>query len=88
MVEEQAKKQIMKNSKNVCQNMKLEGQELDESRMQDFIEVQAEEILQAGKADLIFIGREMLRNPYFAILEVDKLECESEWPKQYRRGRP
>ena len=45
MVEEQAKKQIMKNSKNVCQNMKLEGQELDESRMQDFIEVQAEEIL-------------------------------------------
>ena len=35
----------MKNSKNVCQNMKLEGQELDESRMQDFIEVQAEEIL-------------------------------------------
>ncbi|HHW81096.1 MAG TPA: NADPH dehydrogenase NamA [Bacteroidales bacterium] len=50
--------------------------------------VQAEEILQAGKADLIFIGREMLRNPYFAILEVDKLECESEWPKQYRRGRP
>ncbi len=50
--------------------------------------MQAEEILQAGKADLIFIGREMLRNPYFAILEVDKLECKSEWPKQYTRGRP
>lgn len=40
-----------------------------------------------GSADFIFLGREMLRNPYFALLEADKLEQEYEWPKQYKRGR-
>lgn len=49
---------------------------------------QAEDILKAGKADLIFMGREMLRNPYFALLEEDKLDEEVQWPKQYRRGKP
>lgn len=49
---------------------------------------QAEAILQAGKADLIFLGREMLRNPYFALLEADKLEEDYEWPNQYKRGSP
>ncbi len=49
---------------------------------------QAEEILQAGKADLIFLGREMLRNPYFALREAEKLGEEIEWTKQYRRGKP
>ena len=49
---------------------------------------QAEEILNEGKADLIFLGREMLRNPYFALLEEDKLNEEAQWPKQYRRGKP
>lgn len=45
IVEEQAKKQIIKNSKSVCQSMELEGQGLDDDRMKDFIEVQAEEML-------------------------------------------
>ncbi|MGV8964421.1 MAG: NADPH dehydrogenase NamA [Candidatus Saccharimonadaceae bacterium] len=49
---------------------------------------QAEEILKNGKADLIFMGREMLRNPYFALIEADKLGEEINWPKQYRRGKP
>ena len=49
--------------------------------------VQAEEILQAGKADLIFMGREMLRNPYFALREAEKLGEEIEWTKQYRRAK-
>ena len=48
----------------------------------------AEEILKAGKADLIFIGREMLRNPYFALMEADKLGENIEWPDQYKRGKP
>ena len=48
----------------------------------------AEEILQAGKADLIFMGREMLRNPYFGLMEADKLGEQMKWPKQYRRGKP
>ena len=50
--------------------------------------IQAEEILQADKADLIFFGREMLRNPYFALREAEKLEEKTEWTKQYRRGKP
>ena len=50
--------------------------------------VQAEEILQAGKADLIFMGREMLRNPYFALREAKKLEEQIEWTNQYKRGKP
>ena len=48
----------------------------------------AEEILQAGKADLIFMGREMLRNPYFALMEADKLGENMNWPKQYKRAKP
>ena len=49
---------------------------------------QAEEILQADKADLIFLGREMLRNPYFALHEAEKLKDKTEWTKQYRRSKP
>ncbi len=49
---------------------------------------QAEEILQEGKADLIFLGREMLRNPYFALREAERLGEQIEWTKQYRRGKP
>ena len=49
---------------------------------------QAEEILLADKADLIFLGREMLRNPYFALQEAEKLNDKTEWTKQYRRGKP
>ena len=50
--------------------------------------IQAEEILQADKADLIFLGREMLRNPYFALREAEKLGDQFEWAKQYVRAKP
>ena len=50
--------------------------------------LQAEKILQAGKADLIFLGREMLRNPYFALMEADKLGENMTWPNQYKRSKP
>ena len=49
---------------------------------------QAEEILQEGKADLIFLGREMLRNPYFALMDADKLGEDIEWANQYKRAKP
>lgn len=48
---------------------------------------QAENILSKDKADLIFLGREMLRNPYFALLESENINGTSLWPKQYERGR-
>ena len=49
---------------------------------------QAEKILQEGKADLIFLGRELLRNPYFALMDADKLGEDIEWPNQYKRAKP
>jgi len=48
---------------------------------------QAEEILQKGQADLILIGRESLRNPYFALNAAKLLGDEVEWPNQYLRAK-
>ncbi|MFS0672745.1 NADPH dehydrogenase NamA [Ornithinibacillus sp. 179-J 7C1 HS] len=48
--------------------------------------IQAEEILQNDRADLIFIGRSLLRNPYWAKIAADELGYELEAPKQYVRG--
>lgn len=50
--------------------------------------LQAEEILQTNQADLIFMAREMLRNPYFPLIEADKLNEVAQWPSQYERGKP
>lgn len=48
--------------------------------------VQAEEILRNGQADLIFLGRELLRNPYFPIQAARELGVEIKRPKQYERA--
>ncbi|MFD3445878.1 NADPH dehydrogenase NamA [Microbacteriaceae bacterium 4G12] len=47
---------------------------------------QAEEILQKQEADLIFIGRELLRNPYFPRTAANELGFELIEPKQYERA--
>jgi len=49
--------------------------------------MQAETILSEGKADLIVIGRELLRNPYFPLNMAKRPEEESLWPNQYLRAR-
>ena len=48
--------------------------------------IQAEEILQNDRADLIFLGRELLRDPYWAYRAARKLEETIEVPEQYKRG--
>lgn len=48
---------------------------------------QAEAILEEGKADLIFMARELLRNPYFPLEAAQQLGDEIEWPAQYARAR-
>lgn len=48
---------------------------------------QAEEILQKEEADLIFIGRELLRDPYFALHAAKSLEDDLKWPLQYERAK-
>ena len=49
---------------------------------------EAEEILKNKEADLIFIGRELLRNPYFPLLASEELDASEGWPKQYERAKP
>ena len=49
--------------------------------------VQAEEILMSGKADLILIARESLRNPYFPMNAAKELGEEIKWTDQYLRAR-
>lgn len=48
---------------------------------------QAEHILRKGEADLVLIGRESLREPYFALQAADLLGDEISWPLQYLRAR-
>lgn len=47
---------------------------------------QAEQILQEEKADLIFIGRALLRNPYWPLEAAFELDEKIEIPYQYKRG--
>jgi 2,4-dienoyl-CoA reductase-like NADH-dependent reductase (Old Yellow Enzyme family) len=44
---------------------------------------QANEIVTSGKADLAFLAREMLREPYWAIKAAEALGEEVAWPIQY-----
>ncbi|MDP4164632.1 MAG: NADPH dehydrogenase NamA [Bacillota bacterium] len=48
--------------------------------------IQAEEILQNDRADLIFIARAFLRDPYWPRTVAKELRAELEPPKQYGRG--
>jgi len=48
---------------------------------------QAEEILQEGKADLVFFARELLRNPYFPIIAAHAMAEDIKWPVQYLRAK-
>lgn len=50
--------------------------------------IQADEILTNDQADLIFVGREMLRNPYFGLLSPELGGKKIAWPNQYQRGKP
>ncbi|MFD1360627.1 NADPH dehydrogenase NamA [Lentibacillus salinarum] len=48
--------------------------------------IQAEEILQNGRADLVIVGRALLRNPYWPKAAADELNETLTAPKQYERG--
>ena len=48
---------------------------------------QAEEILQKGEADLIFVAREILRNPYIAVQGSFEMKEHSFFPNQYLRAK-
>jgi len=48
--------------------------------------IQAEEIIQNQRADLVFIGRALLRNPYWVKAAADELGYNIAPPHQYIRG--
>ncbi len=48
--------------------------------------LQAEEILQNNRADLVLLARELLRNPYWPRTAAAELGVDIEAPKQYERG--
>lgn len=48
---------------------------------------QAEEILQNGEADLIFVAREILRNPYLAVHGSFEMKEDCFFPHQYLRAK-
>lgn len=44
---------------------------------------QANEIITSGKADLVFVGREFLREPYWGLKAEQALGQEAKWPTPY-----
>jgi NADPH2 dehydrogenase len=48
----------------------------------------AEEIVRNGRADMVALGRELLRNPYWPLHAARALGHEITWPKQYLRAKP
>jgi 2,4-dienoyl-CoA reductase-like NADH-dependent reductase (Old Yellow Enzyme family) len=47
---------------------------------------QAEQILDEGRADVVLLGRELLRTPYWAHYAARELGAETRWPVQYLRA--
>jgi 2,4-dienoyl-CoA reductase-like NADH-dependent reductase (Old Yellow Enzyme family) len=48
----------------------------------------AEEIVRNGRADVVAMGRELLRNPYWPLHAARALGYDIAWPKQYQRAKP
>jgi 2,4-dienoyl-CoA reductase-like NADH-dependent reductase (Old Yellow Enzyme family) len=48
---------------------------------------QAEKIVQDEDADLVFIARELLRDPYFPLHAAKQLGVDIQWPVQYERAK-
>lgn len=46
-----------------------------------------ESILDQKRADLVFMARQLLREPYFPLHAAKKLNFEIKWPPQYERAR-
>jgi 2,4-dienoyl-CoA reductase-like NADH-dependent reductase (Old Yellow Enzyme family) len=50
--------------------------------------VQAEHILRTGQADVVFLARQMLRDPYWPLHAAAELGVNASWPAQYLRAAP
>jgi 2,4-dienoyl-CoA reductase-like NADH-dependent reductase (Old Yellow Enzyme family) len=48
---------------------------------------QAEHIVRTGQADMVFLARALLRDPYWPLHAAAKLGVSIDWPPQYERAR-
>ncbi|MDD5296779.1 MAG: NADH:flavin oxidoreductase/NADH oxidase [Rhodocyclaceae bacterium] len=49
---------------------------------------QADHIIRSGQADMVFLGRELLRNPLWPLAAAQALGQSTPWPRQYLRAGP
>ncbi|MBW4699504.1 MAG: NADH:flavin oxidoreductase/NADH oxidase [Aphanocapsa lilacina HA4352-LM1] len=49
---------------------------------------QADHIVRTGQADLVLIGRQLLRDPYWPLKAAVELRTPGPWPEQYQRAKP
>ncbi|MBL8511475.1 MAG: NADH:flavin oxidoreductase/NADH oxidase, partial [Betaproteobacteria bacterium] len=47
---------------------------------------QAEQVIADGDADSVFLGRVLLRDPYWPLHAAQVLGIDPQWPNQYRRA--
>ena len=47
---------------------------------------QADETIRAGRADLVLLARELLRDPYWPLRAARRLGVRVAWPEQYQRA--
>ena len=48
---------------------------------------QADKIIRSGQADVIFLARQFLRDPYWPLIAAHELDHEIQWPLQYERAK-
>ena len=48
---------------------------------------QADAIVREGRADIVSLARESLRNPHWALHAASVLGAEGSWPRQYLRAK-
>ncbi|MFB6131703.1 MAG: NADH:flavin oxidoreductase/NADH oxidase [Salinigranum sp.] len=48
----------------------------------------ADAVIRNGRADLAVLGRQHLRDPYFALHAAEELGVDVDWPVQYHRAEP
>lgn len=70
-----------------CESIKEQGEILTGAVGLITEATQAETILQEKKADVVFMARELLRNPYFPLQAAKELGVEISWPNQYARAK-
>lgn len=47
----------------------------------------ADQIVRCGQADMVFLARELLRDPYWPLRAAEHFKLDGPWPKQYLRAK-